>query len=97
IKKKGVAPVKSDRYFIQTAYAFPLENDHVIEPVLKYEVYDPDTKKTKDTQSIFTAGLNWYMGKNVKLSTNYRWRNDEKGGKIETNSNEWFTQVQIRY
>lgn len=96
-KKKGAQPVKNAGYFVQLAYGFPLENDHVIEPVVKYEVYDPDTNKAKDTQTIFTTGLNWYIGKNVKFSTNYRWRNDDKGGKIETNSNEWFSQVQIRY
>lgn len=97
VKKKGQKATKSDGYFVQMAYGFNLENDHALEPVVKYEVYDPDTNKAKDTQSIFTAGLNWYMGKNVKFSTNYRWRNDDKGGKTQTNSNEWFSQVQIRY
>ncbi len=95
--EKGTTKTKSDGYFVQCAYNFPISNEHSIEPVFKYEVYDPNTKTSNDTQSIFTAGLNYYFGKNVKFSTNYRWRNDDKGGKIATNSNEWFSQVQIRY
>ncbi|MCM8821977.1 MAG: porin [Candidatus Omnitrophica bacterium] len=96
-KKATNVSTKSDGYFVQVAYNFPLSNSNSIEPVLKYEVYDPNTKVSKNTQTIFTTGLNYYLGKNVKFSTNYRWRSDDKGGKIETNSNEWFSQVQIKY
>ncbi len=95
--KKTSSTTKSDGYFIQVAYGFPMANGDILEPVLKYEVYDPNTKISKNNQTIFTAGLNYYMGKAIKFSTNYRWRNDDTGGKTETNSNEWFSQAQIRF
>jgi len=94
---KSTSTTKSDGYFVQCAYEFPLSNGKSIQPVVKYEVYDPNTKASKDTQTIFTTGFNFFLNKNTKLSTNYRWRNDEQGGKIATNSNEWFSQIQIKF
>lgn len=96
--EKGSTKTKSDGYFVQCAYNIPVSEKNSIEPVVKYEVYDPDTKTSKNTQNIFTAGFNFHMGKNVKFSSNYRWRSDDAAvGKKETNSNEWFSQVQIKY
>lgn len=93
----GPSKTKSEGYYVQGSYIFHVLKDNMFEPVLKYEVYDPDTGVKKNDQNIFTAGFNYYIGKLVKISTNYRWRHDDKGGKIASNCNEWFSQIQIKY
>ncbi|MGC9065229.1 MAG: porin [Candidatus Ratteibacteria bacterium] len=96
-EKGTTSNVEKNGYFVQCAYNIPLENHKSIEPVVKYEVYDPNTQISKNTQTIFTAGFNFYLNKLTKISTNYRWRNDDQGGDIGSNKNEWFTQLQIKF
>jgi len=96
-EEKNTSTTKKNGYFVQCAYNVPLNNGKSIEPVVKYEVYDPNTKVSKNTQTIFTAGFNLYLNKLTKLSTNYRWRNDDQGGNIASNKNELFTQLQIKF
>ncbi len=89
--------IKSDGWYVLCAYNHPLANDRSIQPVLKYEVYDPDTDISNNSQAIFTAGINFMLNKMTRLSTNYRWRTDEQRGKIATNMNEWFSQIQVKF
>ncbi|HOK79930.1 MAG TPA: porin [bacterium] len=96
-EKAVSSTTKKNGWFVQCAYNIPLEHNKSIEPVVKYEVYDPNTKVSKNTQTIFTAGFNLYLNKLTKISTNYRWRNDDQGGSIASNKNEWFTQLQIKF
>ncbi|HOC03103.1 MAG TPA: porin, partial [bacterium] len=94
---KPDAEIESNGWYALMTYTFPMRNGMNIQPVLKYETYDPDNNVETNTQSITTFGVNWNINKATKFSTNYRWRNDDRGGKTATNMNEWFSQLQIKF
>jgi phosphate-selective porin len=97
-KKDYEAVSKSDvtgkGYYAQAAYKIPLEGKMAIQPVVKYETYDPDTNKAANTQEITTVGLNWFINSSTKLMVDYRGRKDEA---VTSGSlNEVLAQIQIK-
>ena len=43
-----------------------------LQPLVKYDSYDPNGDKEKDKTDIATVGLNWFITKNAKLQVNNR-------------------------
>lgn len=43
-----------------------------LQPVAKYEYYDPDKSTREDQESIITAGLNFFLNDFTRLQFNYR-------------------------
>ncbi|MDD5772343.1 MAG: porin [bacterium] len=86
--------VTGNGYYVQAAYKIPLEGKMAIQPVVKYETYDPDKDIDSNTQKITTVGLNWFINDNTKLMVDYRARKDET---VTTGSlNEVLAQIQIK-
>jgi len=48
-----------------------------LEGILRYEQYDPNTKRGHDCLDIVTLGLNHYFIDNTRFSINYEFRNDD--------------------
>ena len=57
-------------WYAQLGYTLSLplgKNSQKLQPIVKYDSYDPDSDKEKDKTDIATVGLNWFITKNVKV------------------------------
>lgn len=89
-------------YMVQAMYMTPIR----LEPVLKYEFYDPDGTDYKFfgttqnyTQSTFTVGLNYFLNDWTRIQVNYMYNVE---GKTGTTVNEYdndiiMVQAQVKF
>ena len=56
-------------YYIQSGYKFEIDNRYIsqLEPVIRFENYDPDVNKSNNNTIITTLGLNVYFDNNYKF------------------------------
>ena len=80
-------------YMVQVMYMTPIR----LEPVLKYEFYDPDGTDYKYygvtqnyTQSTFTFGFNYFLNDWTRIQVNYLYNAE---GKTGTTVNEYDNDV----
>jgi len=93
-KNPATLDIFENGWYVLATYNFLLPNEMKLQPVIKYEIYDPNDNNVNDIQTITTLGLNWFINKYTKLMLNYRIRNDEAG----TNRyNEFLTQLQVKF
>lgn len=79
----GIPDVEPKGWYAQAGY-FIAGLD--IEPVVRYEIFDQDSKINASKEEITTVGLNWYpKGHTLKLGAN--WTHSE----FETNADGWLT------
>jgi phosphate-selective porin len=61
--------VEPKGWYAQAGYFIPGIN---IEPTVRYEIYEQDSKKDDTRQKVATGGLNWYLkGHSMKIGANY--------------------------
>jgi phosphate-selective porin len=71
-----------DGWYIQGGYFFiPTK----LQGVLKFDIYDPNTKIGHDITNVYTIGTNWYFTKWVYLQGNYEVK-DEMGKELDNNT-----------
>jgi len=76
------AKIKGWDYYLMGGYRFEIQNKYLpeLEPVVRYEEYDPDKDSFGDSQKIFAAGLNLYFdGYKFRMQLNYLWKTPEQG------------------
>ena len=87
--------VTSDGYYVLCTYDFPIDN-MIVEPVVKYEDFDPNDDVTDDETTVITIGANLHFNgvKHLtKLQVNYRLIDEEP----EVDNNELIVQWQHRW
>lgn len=96
---------KKSGYWIQAMYMTPIR----LEPVLKYEYYDPDGStysyyfggQAHDgyTQSIFTVGLNYFINDWTRIQVNYMYAAEgKKNGLVNEYDNDMLMiQAQVKF
>ena len=74
---------KTDKngWYLQAGYFFIPKK---LQGVLKYDIFDPDTKKSKDETSVSTLGINWFFNKWVFLQVNSELK-EETGVDVDNN------------
>ena len=89
-------------YMVQAMYMTPIR----LEPVLKYEFYDPDGTDYKFfgttqnyTQSTFTIGLNYFLNDWTRIQVNYLYNMEGKTGTTvnEYNNDILMIQAQVKF
>ena len=83
--------VKEEGWYAQSSF-FVLPK--VLQAVAKYDVYNPDLKKSGDKTAVSTAGLSWYFTDGLRLQSNYEWKYWEKVGKM---CNTWSTILALTF
>lgn len=90
--------LKSDGWYILANYKFParlFDRDMFLEPVFKFEQYDPDKEVSRDREDWYTAGVNLHINKYVKWMTNYVWKEEQSAS--EVGNNEIVTLLQYKF
>lgn len=75
-------PVNREGWYVSGAYTVIPE---LVQAVVKYDKYDPDTGKSNDESIVYTAGVNVFFNKNAALQVNYEIKN-EKPKELDNNS-----------
>jgi len=57
-------------WYGQVGYMLPVCSSKKMQPIIKYDSYDPNSDKEEDKTDIATIGLNFFMTKNTKLQLN---------------------------
>lgn len=69
-------------YYVQFGYYIVSK---IFQTVVRYDSFDPDTKKSDDVSNVATIGINWTLNKWSKLQLNYEIKN-EQGEKIDNDT-----------
>lgn len=89
-------------YFVQAMYMTPIR----LEPVVKYEYYDPDGTEYKFygltqnyPQSTFTFGLNYFLNDWTRVQLNYLYNSEEATGSTvnEYDNDVFMLQIQVKF
>lgn len=64
-----------------------------LQPVIKYETFDPDIDEDLDSQSIITWGLNYFFNDWTRLQINYLYKAEE----VEVKNDEILVQLQVKF
>jgi hypothetical protein len=94
----GVDDVKGQGWYALTAYKFPvkfLKYDTELEPVFKFEQYEPNTSAARDRQDMYTFGLTWYLNKYFYLMANYQLRDWQTEG--SASKDRIYLQSQVKF
>ena len=67
--------------------------DKGIQPVLKYEFYDPDEDTENDAISVITFGVNYFFNDWTRLQLNYLYKAEE----TEEANDEVLMQLQVKF
>jgi len=67
--------VERSGYWAQAMYKF---DDLGIQPVVKYEIYDPNTETDDNSQNIITFGFNYFFNDWTRLQMNYLYKAEIK-------------------
>jgi len=62
-----IGDFKKNGYYVMALYKTPIN----LEPVIKYEWYDPDMDKSGNTLSTWTLGLNYFLNDWTRIQANY--------------------------
>ncbi|HHE38379.1 MAG TPA: hypothetical protein ENL20_07375 [Candidatus Cloacimonetes bacterium] len=65
-----------------------------LQPVVKYESYDPDLDTENDKQSIITFGMNYFFNDWTRLQLNYLYKAEET---FEISNDEILMQLQVKF
>lgn len=88
----------TDGFYVQGSYKqrTPLRWLHTIEPLARYEIYNPDQHTPGDRQAVITGGVNIHFAEphHCKLMVNYSWW-DEEG--TELNNDLIAAQFSVRF
>jgi len=68
--------------------------DWSLQPVVKYESYDPDTDSDNDIESVITFGVNYFFNDWTRLQLNYLYKAEEP---TEISNDEILMQLQVKY
>jgi len=83
--------VERSGYWAQAMYKF---DDLGIQPVVKYEIYDPNTETDDNSQNIITFGFNYFFNDWTRLQMNYLYKAEE-GNEIA--NDELLMQLQVKF
>lgn len=90
--------LESDGFYVQGSYKqrTPLLWLHTIEPLARYEVYNPDRHVADDRQAVYTGGVNVHFAEphRCKLMVNYSWWEEESD---KTNNDLIAAQFSVRF
>ena len=67
--------------------------DYGVQPIVKYESFDPDTDTDDDAMSIITAGVNYFFNDWTRLQLNYLYKAEE----TEVANDEILMQLQVKF
>ena len=82
--------VKRNGYWAQALYMTPWN----IQPIVKYEMYDPNTDSEDNALSTITFGFNYFFNDWTRLQMNYLYKAEE--GDEEAND-EILMQLQVKF
>ncbi|NQV19214.1 MAG: hypothetical protein HQ534_11825 [Armatimonadetes bacterium] len=68
--------------------------DWGVQPVLKYESYDPNTDEENDVESVITLGFNYFFNDWTRLQLNYLYKAEEGN---EISNDEILMQLQVKF
>ena len=80
----------SSGYWAQAMYMTSLN----IQPIVKYESYDPNTDNDNDAQNIITFGFNYFFNDWTRLQFNYLYKAEEAN---EIANDEILMQLQVKF
>jgi len=83
--------VERSGLFIQGMYMTPWN----LQPVIKFESFDPNTDKEKDKEKITTFGLNYFLNDWTRIQINYLYCAEEDGREIS--NDQVLVQVQTKF
>ena len=81
--------VERSGFFVQGMYMTPWN----LQPVIKYESWDPNTDEEKDTEQIITFGLNYFLNDWTRVQINYLYCAEE----VEVGNDRVLVQVQAKF
>ena len=81
--------IKRSGYWAQAMYM----TDWNLQPVVKYESYDPDTETDDNALSIITFGFNYFFNDWTRLQFNYLYKAEEE----EEANDEILMQLQVKF
>lgn len=87
---------EADGFYTLATYDIPTDQWDwmwMIQPVFKYEQYDPNRHASNDRQDIYTVGGNLFFNKYTKLMLNYRFLEEE----TEDSNNDFLAQFQVKF
>ncbi|MEA2095369.1 MAG: porin [Candidatus Cloacimonadota bacterium] len=64
-----------------------------VQPVIKYESYDPNTDADNDVEDIITFGVNYFFNDWTRLQLNYLYKAEEE----EESNDEILMQLQVKF
>ncbi|MBN1226502.1 MAG: hypothetical protein JXA79_05890 [Deltaproteobacteria bacterium] len=64
-----------------------------LQPVIKYETYDPDLDTDNDQEKTITLGLNYFLNEWTRIQINYLYRDEE----VEVDNDQLLIQVQVKF
>lgn len=85
--------VNRNGYFAQVMFDLYDIIDYNIQPVVKYESFDPNTDADSDASSIITFGVNYFFNDWTRLQINYLYKAEE----IEVTNDEVLVQLQVKF
>ena len=83
--------VERSGYWGQAMYMF---EDYNIQPVVKYEYYDPNIDTDDDGNSTITFGFNYFFNDWTRLQLNYLYKAEERD---EEANDEILMQLQVKF
>ena len=81
--------IERNGYFVQAMYMTEWD----LQPIIKYEAFDPNIDGDDDAQSIITWGLNYFFNDWTRLQINYMYKVEE----IEVKNDELALQLQVKF
>ena len=81
--------VERNGYFVQAMYLTEWD----IQPVVKFESYDPNIDEDMDAQSVITYGFNYFFNDWTRLQLNYLYKAEE----VEVKNDELLIQLQVKF
>ncbi len=76
-------------FWAQALYMTPWN----IQPVVKYESYDPNTDLDNDVENVITFGFNYFFNDWTRLQLNYLYKSEE----VEESNDEFLMQLQVKF
>lgn len=77
-------------YFAQVLYMTPWN----LQPVVKFESYDPDMDIDKNSETVITYGFNYFLNDWTRIQVNYRYKAEQA---YEIPNDQLIVQVQVKF
>ena len=81
--------IRTSNWYVQAAWRSPFD----IEPIARYEIYDPDEDTSGDREDMTTLGVNLYLNKHLALRINYNIYQEET---VTVENDEVLVQLDVR-